>query len=90
MPVTINARQSTTIILHGKLADLLGQTVEISAPPDCSIAELRAHIAAEHPDAAEAMLSSRVRACIGDTLVPDSYRIIPHECVEFLPPVSGG
>jgi molybdopterin converting factor small subunit len=78
------------ILFHGKLATLLGREVEIAASSDCSIAELRAKIAAEHPHAADALRDKRARACVGDSIVPDSYRIAPGDEVEFLPPVSGG
>lgn len=80
----------TTVIMHGRLADILGRDVEIAVPPHCSIAGLRRRIAAEHPDAAEAMLSGRVRVCVADAIVSDRYRLAPGDTVEFLPPVSGG
>lgn len=81
---------TTKILFHGKLAMLFGRGVEIEAPLGCSIAELRTKIADEHPHAADALRGKRVRACVGDSLVPDSYRIVPGDEVEFLPPVSGG
>lgn len=79
-----------TIVLHGRLADLLGRRFEIHAPAQSSIAELRRRIAVEHPAASDAILGARIRACVGDAIVPDSYRPAPGETVEFLPPVSGG
>lgn len=79
-----------TILLHGRLADVLGRSIEVHAPERCSIAELRRRIAAERPASAEAILSPRVRPCVGDALVPESFRPTPGDTVEFLPPVSGG
>jgi molybdopterin converting factor small subunit len=79
-----------SIVLHGRLADLLGREIAVRAPARCSIADLRRLIADERPAAAEAILSPRVRACVGDGIVPDSFRPGPGETVEFLPPVSGG
>lgn len=80
----------TTIVLHGRLADLLGREIAIPAPARCSIAELRRRIADEQPGAAEAILGPRVRACVGNEIVPDSFFPDPGETIEFLPPVSGG
>lgn len=85
-----STHSDATIVLHGRLADLLGREIAIRAPAQCSIAELRSRIAAECPAAAQAILSPRVRACVGDGIVPDSFRPGPDEVVEFLPPVSGG
>jgi molybdopterin converting factor small subunit len=81
---------TTKILFHGKLATLFGRDVEIAAPLGCSIAELRSQIVDEHPHAADALRDKRARACVGDSIVPDSYRIAPGDEVEFLPPVSGG
>ena len=75
---------------YGKLADLLGQerTVEIATP--CTVADLRVHLAAECPAAAEALASKRVRACVGDTIVSDRHLLSASEPIELLAPVSGG
>lgn len=80
----------TKIVMHGRLADMLGRELEIAAPARAPVAELRRRIAAAHPDAAGAILSDRVRACVGDTIVSDRRCPEPGEVVEFLPPVSGG
>ena len=75
---------------YGKLADLLGPERELTIGASCSIAELRAYLAAEYPDAAEALGNERVRACVDDELVPDDHIVGPGGIVEFLAPVSGG
>jgi molybdopterin converting factor small subunit len=80
----------TKILFHGRLADLFGRDLDVEAPQGCSIAHLREIIAAEFPNAAEELQGRRVRAAVGDSIVADSYRIVPGEQVEFLPPVSGG
>jgi molybdopterin converting factor small subunit len=77
-------------MFYGRLADALGPELDLDAPSGCSVGELRSRIAAEHPDAAEAVGNKRVRACIGDTIVLDDRVVAPGERVEFLPPVSGG
>jgi molybdopterin converting factor small subunit len=78
------------ILLYGRLADVLGREIELPAQAACSIAELREYLAARYPNASEAVLSKRVRACIGDAIVPESHVVGPSEAVEFFPPLSGG
>lgn len=90
MDVMETTLRTRTIALHGRLADAVGRQIEIVAPEHCSIGELRRAIAAGHPGAGEAILSGRVRACVGESIVPDGYRPGPGETIEFLPPVSGG
>ena len=75
---------------YGKLAGWLGKDVEIELPGACSIAEIRERLAAAYPDSAEALGCRRVRACVGDTLVPDDHLVQPNDTIEFFPPVSGG
>ncbi|WP_205480074.1 MoaD/ThiS family protein [Sphingomonas arenae] len=77
--------------LYGRLADMLGRELRLEVPgADCSVAEVRSRIAEEHPQSREHILSSRVRACVGDTLVSDTHRLKTSEALEFFPPVSGG
>lgn len=78
------------ILFYGKLADVVGRELELPAEPGCSIAELRELIAVEHPEVAEPVRNKRVRACIGDAIVPENHVVGPGEQVEFFPPVSGG
>jgi sulfur-carrier protein len=80
----------TKILFYGRLADLVGRELELTTPQSCSIAELRTRIAAEHPGAAEVLRSVRVRACVGDSIVPDDHPVTPGDQIEFLSPVSGG
>ena len=78
------------ILFHGRLADVLGREMELPAETGCSIAELRERIAEHRPSAAGPILSQRIRACIGDTIVAEDHIVAPGEQVEFFPPVSGG
>lgn len=78
------------LLFYGRLAEAIGPELELDAQPGCSIADLRERIVAEHPHVEQALLSARARTCVGDTLVPDDYRLASAETVEFLPPVSGG
>lgn len=75
---------------YGKLADLLGAEREVRMDVPCTVAELRARLAAECPEAAEALNNRRVRACVGTAIVPDSHVIALNEPIELLAPVSGG
>lgn len=77
------------IHFYGRLADSLGEAVEMDLAAPCTIGELRQRLAAELPQA-DAALSGRVRACVGDRLVGDSHAVGPDDRVEFLAPVSGG
>jgi len=77
------------IQFYGRLADAFGRDLEVDVAGECSIAELRERLAREFPHGAAA-LGRRVRACVGDTIVPDSHLVRPGERVEFFPPVSGG
>lgn len=74
---------------YGRLADLLGSEREVAVGA-CTVAELRAHLAAQCPDAARDLQDRRVRACVGDTLVPDRHLLDPAEPVDLLAPLSGG
>jgi len=75
---------------YGKLADLLGTEREVRIDAPCTVAELRVHLAAECPEACEALNSRRLRACIGNAIVPDSHTLALDEQIELLAPVSGG
>lgn len=78
------------ILFYGRLAETLGQEMNLAVEAPCSVATLRQRLVEVEPSAADALASGRVRACIRDTIVPESYLIAPHDEVEFFPPVSGG
>lgn len=69
------------IHFFGRLADSFGRTVELAAPVGSTIADLRALLALNDPS---------VRACVGDTLVDENFKVGAGQDVEFWPPVSGG
>ena len=77
------------IHFYGRLAEAFGRDVELEVPQSCSIAELRERLASEYPHGAQT-LGGRVRACVGDSIVPDGHVVQPGDHVEFFPPVSGG
>ena len=78
------------ILRFGKLRDALGEACDIAWVEGETVSTLRGRLAALHPHAAGDLLSARVRACVGDMIVTDDYPLAANECVEFLPPLSGG
>ena len=76
------------VLLYGRLRDSIGREVEVEAPTDCSVAELRSRLAKTHPEAADSL--ARSRALIAGSLVSDTRQVRTDDQVEFLPPVSGG
>jgi len=78
------------IFFYGRLSDALGHEMEVDLPGSCSVADLRNLLAELRPEAAAALGSKRVRACVGDSIVLDSHVVGPADEVEFIPPVSGG
>ena len=78
------------VLFYGRLAEAIGPELEIDAPPGCSVGQLRDRLVAEHPEAEQPLRSRRALACVGDSLVHDTYVLGADERIEFLPPVSGG
>lgn len=78
------------LLFYGRLADAIGPELELEAPVGSSVAELRDRLATDYPHAEDVLRGKRTRACVGDTLVPDDYRLASGETLEFLPPLSGG
>jgi molybdopterin converting factor small subunit len=77
------------IRFFGRLRDSLGEEMEVAVAQGETVADLRARLAALHPDAATELLGTRVRAFVADAMVGEDFRLAG-EPVEFLPPVSGG
>lgn len=75
---------------YGKLADLFGSERDVALDAPCTVADLRRRLATDHPHAAESLENKRVKACIGDEIVPDSAVIPEDGVLELLAPVSGG
>ena len=76
------------VLFYGKLADRLGEAIELPVSGPCTLGELRQRLAEEHP--AAGVLDGRVRACVGDRFVGETDKVGPDDVVEFLAPVSGG
>ncbi|MEK6540521.1 MAG: MoaD/ThiS family protein [Pseudomonadota bacterium] len=80
-----------TIELCGRLADraCAALTLELDAA-SCSVADLRAALAAAHPSLAADMANARVRACVDEVIVKDTFMVAAGQAIAFFPPVSGG
>lgn len=78
------------VLFYGRLADAIEPELELDNSVGCSVADLRDRLIVDHPGAGQSLRDKRARACVGDTLVDDSYRLSAGDTVEFLPPVSGG
>ena len=78
------------VLFYGRLSDLIGRELDLSAAAGCSVGQLRDRLAAEHPQAEQSLRSDRVKTCVGGTLVHDDHVLEAADTVEFLPPVSGG
>ncbi|URD61155.1 MoaD/ThiS family protein [Sphingomonas sp. KRR8] len=75
---------------YGRLADLLGEEMRLDLPEGGSIESLRLAIVERHPEAGAEIMSGRVRALVGDTIVDETKQLSAADSVEFIPPVSGG
>lgn len=81
------------ILFFGRLAERAGREVEVDldlSEEGCSVAELRQRLCAAFPDAADDLAKASNRACIDRTIAPESARVLPHQEVAFVPPLSGG
>jgi molybdopterin synthase sulfur carrier subunit len=75
----------------GRLGERIGREVDLDLPAEaCSVAELRLHLAQQFPAASADLASGSLRACVDETIVPDSHIVRPGQKVEFFPPLSGG
>ena len=80
-----------TVELCGKLADPLGASVKVKIPDNgCSVAELLALTAREHPPLAAQLARRRVRACVNEVVVAPTASVSANDDVALFPPVSGG
>ena len=73
-----------------RLAEPVGPRLEFDVRGIHTVADLREAIAVAHPPLAIAMISGRVRACIGDAIVPNSAVVGAGMTIAFFPPLSGG
>lgn len=75
---------------YGKLSAALGSEIDLEVEYPCTVAGLRIQLNRTHPGLAEMLVDRRVRAVVGDQVVPDGHQLRPGDKLEFLAPVSGG
>lgn len=75
-----------SVRFYGRLADAFGPTLALHVPLPCHVGDLREMVARSD----QTLAPNRVRACVGDSFVPEDHPIGRGDVVEFLPPVSGG
>jgi molybdopterin converting factor small subunit len=79
------------VLLFGKLGELVGREVSLEPSPGlATMAGVRKALARAYPAASADLLSPRVRACVNDAVVSDSYPIAAGDEIGLLPAVSGG
>jgi molybdopterin converting factor small subunit len=78
------------VLFYGRLAEAIGTELELGVPPEASVADVRERLAGDYPHIGQLLRSARALTCVGDRLVRDDYRLVQHDTLEFLPPVSGG
>ena len=88
--VSAGERQ-VSVVCYGKLRETVGESLCLDLPASVrTIADLAHWLGEQNPAAAKALAEPRVRAAIGDTIVPMSAPLGDATEVEFFPPVSGG
>ncbi len=91
MTTADEARTVLELELCGKLADVGGAFVKTVIPAEgCSVAELFAMVARQHPALAPSLGGGRIRACVNEAVVAPNARVMPGDEVALFPPVSGG
>jgi len=78
------------ISFYGRLAEAIGREVELDAAEACAVGEVRARLAELFPHVSSDLVSPRVRACVGDRIVSDSFVVVPGDSIDILAPLSGG
>lgn len=75
---------------YGRLGERLGAEIDLALPAGTdTIVKLRNLLADLYPYAAQDLREGS-RACVADSIVNESYKLVGNEAVEFFPPLSGG
>jgi molybdopterin converting factor small subunit len=92
LPMELSRTMGTAVKIrsYGRLAELLGYEREILTQAPCTLADLRAQLVEECPEAAAQLARPGVRAYVDDTIVNDCDIVREGELLELLAPVSGG
>ena len=82
---------NTFVTLCGRLAEAGGGELGVELPEGgCSVAALRALVAAGRPELAAELGRPGVRLCLDDTIVGEDAWVAPGRRVALFPPLSGG
>lgn len=77
--------------LFGKFADCAERSVELAmGEGEVTVGQVRAALGAKYPQLRDELVSSRVKAAVGDVIVGEDERLAPDSVIDFFPPVSGG
>ena len=85
------AQATLNVELCGKLADMVGDKIELPIPgAGCTVAALLAAVATNHAELAAEIGTGRVKACVNEVIVTSDVHVMPTDEVALFPPVSGG
>jgi len=76
-----------TVHVYAALKDYFGSGFELTAPVQ-SVAELRALLLEQNPDAAGILPVCRF--AVNDTFVDSQFKLQAHDAIHIIPPSSGG
>ena len=75
----------------GRAGEQLARSVDLDLPSTVvTVADLRRLLAQTYPEAAEELVRTSLRACVGDEIVGEAHELRDSDLVEFFPPLSGG
>jgi molybdopterin synthase sulfur carrier subunit len=78
------------VLLFGRLADIAGWRERTVDPAPPTLSALRAQIAGDFPDLAEALAGRGVQAAVNKVIARGDMALATGAEVAFLPPMSGG
>ena len=84
-----SVRIQVQVRFYGRLAEQIAREIELDRVGP-TVADVRARLAEIYPNSADDLRSPLVRACVGDAMVGDRFRLDSVDAVEFFAPVSGG
>ena len=85
------AQVTLSVELCGKLADTVGDKIEIPVPQaGCNVSTLFSLVAENHAMLAAEIGTGRVKACVNEVIVTSHVHVMPTDEVALFPPVSGG
>jgi molybdopterin synthase sulfur carrier subunit len=81
----------STLLFFGRLSDRFGRDREVDIPETgCTVAELKARLAAADPEFAETFSRGVVNVAIDQQMADDGASVKPGQEIAFFSPLSGG